>query len=99
MRARAHRTEVQKEVRIALVNIKKRDGSLQKFDKHKLKSSIIKAGAQEGAANTISDSIANRARDGMKTEEIKRQATDELRNIDPIVAQEYEALRGNIPAD
>ena len=45
-----------------LVNIRKRDATVQKFDKNKPKSSLVRAGAEEGEASKITDSMAKRAK-------------------------------------
>jgi len=50
-----------------------------------------RAGAKEDEARKITDSIARRVTDGMRTEQIK--------NLDPAAADEYEYLMSRIPAD
>jgi transcriptional regulator NrdR family protein len=76
-----------------MVSVKKRAGTLQEFDKAKVRASLVKAGAREEHAAKVAESIAPRVREGMQTAEIKRQAATELRGLDQAAAQRYETFK------
>lgn len=75
-----------------MVKVKKRSGSMQDFDRAKLKTSLERAGAKKEHATKVTDTIAGRVREGMKTSEIKRMAANELRVMDQKVTQAYETF-------
>lgn len=76
-----------------MVSVKKRAGTMQEFDRSKLRVSLVKAGAKEEHAVKVAESIATRAREGMETAEIKRQVATELRGLDQAAAQRYETFK------
>jgi len=76
-----------------LVEVKKRSGAMQDFDRAKLKASLKKAGAKEEHATKVTEMVAGRVREGMTTAEIKRHAATELRRMDKRTAQAYETFR------
>jgi transcriptional regulator NrdR family protein len=75
-----------------MITIKKRSGDMQRFDKRKLKDSLVKAGAREEDATKVTETIVRRVRNGMETAEIKRQTANELRGLDKPVAMRYETF-------
>jgi len=78
---------------VMMVSVKKRAGTLQEFDRAKVRASLVKAGAKEEHAAKVAESIAPRVREGMETAEIKRQVATELRGLDQAAAQRYETFK------
>ncbi len=76
-----------------MVSVKKRAGTMQEFDKVKLKMSFVNAGAKEEHATRVADSIAAKVTEGMATQEVKRLAASELRGLDQSAAQKYETFK------
>lgn len=74
-----------------LVDIKKRSGNTQKFDRNKLKNSVRSAGANEYDAGKVTDNIEKRVVDGTSTQQIREWVYIELRSIPPerIAAENY----------
>ena len=75
-----------------MVNVRKRNGRKEKFDRQKLKTSLVNAGASEEDASYVADTIAGRVIEGFDTTEIKTQATKELNNFNREVAENYRAF-------
>ena len=75
-----------------MVKVKKRSGSMQDFDKVKLKASLKKAGAEEEQATKITESVAGKVQEGTTTAEIKRMVATELRGMDQKATQAYETF-------
>lgn len=75
-----------------MVKIKKRSGSMQDFDKAKLKASLKKAGAEEEHATKVTESVAGAVREGTTTAMIKRMVAIELRGMDQKATQAYETF-------
>ena len=67
--------------------IRKRNGELEEFDGKKLKLSIRMAGVSEDEVHGVTERV--HIRDGMSTDEIRQRVYDELRKIDPRIAQLY----------
>ncbi len=76
-----------------MVKVKKRAGATQDFDKAKLKASLNKAGAKEEHATKVANKVADKAKEGMTTIEIRRLCITELRPLDPKAAKAYEAFK------
>ncbi len=75
-----------------MVNVKKRSGNMQEFDRAKLEASLKKAGAREEHATNVAQTITGRVREGITTPEIKQLAATELRRMDATAAQNYETF-------
>ncbi len=71
-----------------LVDIKKRSGNIEKFDRNKLKDSVMKAGANESDAERVSSIIERRVTKGTNTSEIREWVYVELRSIPSRIAAE-----------
>lgn len=76
-----------------MAKVKKRVGSMQEFDRAKLKTSLKKAGAKEEHATKVAETVAGKVREGMTTAEIKTLAAAELRRMDAAAAQKYETFK------
>jgi transcriptional regulator NrdR family protein len=76
-----------------MVSLKKRAGTMQEFDKVKLKTSLVNAGAKEEHAAGVVDSIAAKVTEGMATQEVRRLVAAELRGLDQNAAQKYETFQ------
>lgn len=73
---------------VFLVEIKKRSGDIQEFDRNKLKNSIKKAGANEFDAEEVTSNIEKRVTDGTRTSQIRDWVYIELRSIPSRIAAE-----------
>jgi formylmethanofuran dehydrogenase subunit D len=69
------------------MNVNKKDGSSEMFDRTKLERSIRYAGADEKMAREIAATVEER--EGMTTNEIRRTVTDELSIRNAEVASRY----------
>ncbi len=77
-----------------LVDIKKRSGDTQKFDRNKLKDSVKKAGANEYDAERVTNNIEKRVTKGTNTTQIREWVYVELRSIpDRMVAEDYNSYK------
>ncbi|HLC39648.1 MAG TPA: ATP cone domain-containing protein [archaeon] len=72
-----------------MVNITKKNGSLQEFSLEKLKGSMAKAGASAEAAGKIANEIAGKIKEGMHTSEIKSMVTSSLQTVNAAWANAY----------
>ncbi len=71
-----------------LTNVKKKDGSEEKFDRTKLELSMRNAGADEKMAREVAAKVEER--EGMTTDDIRRTVRDELHKRNTEVAEQYE---------
>ena len=71
------------------LRIRKRDGTLQEFDKQKLRASLEKAGASGVDAINIAYRVGARVREGTTSQEIRDGVTTELIALNETVAQTY----------
>ncbi len=69
-----------------MVKVKKRS---EEFNKAKLKTSILKAGAEDKHATQIADKIASKVKTGTTTVQIKRWVIAELKPLDSKAAEAY----------
>ena len=76
-----------------MVEVKKRSGAMQEFDKAKLKTSLKKAGAKEEHATKVADKIAGKAKEGTATVEIWEWSIAELKPLDPKAAKAYQSYK------
>jgi hypothetical protein len=72
-----------------LAKLKKRSGTMQEFDKAKLKTSIKKAGAKEEHATKVADKVAGKVKEGTATIEIREWSITELRPLDSKATEAY----------
>ncbi len=82
-----------------MVMITKIDGSVEEFDKEKLKTSLLKAGASENNASKVADTVEEGIEEGMNSSDIKAQAASALRDLDQASAETYESRQQTIPAE
>ncbi|HVY72981.1 MAG TPA: ATP cone domain-containing protein [Candidatus Paceibacterota bacterium] len=75
------------------VQVAKADGTTEPFDPQKLRASLHKAGASEGATGSIVDEITKSLYDGISTEEIYRRAFALLREHRRDTAAHYSLKR------
>jgi hypothetical protein len=71
-----------------MVKIMKRGDS---YKPEKLEASIKAAGASSDVAKKVVNSI--KVHEGMSTLELRKQASDLLKNLDPKAAQKYETFK------
>ena len=64
------------------MDVVKKDGSSEAFDKSKIAKGCEKAGASAGAAKKVADTVSRKAKDGMSTIEIGEMAIAELKKLD-----------------
>ncbi|MGB8781406.1 MAG: ATP cone domain-containing protein [Candidatus Bathyarchaeia archaeon] len=72
-----------------MAKLKKRSGTMQEFDKAKLKTSMKKAGAKEEHATKVADKVAGKVKEGTKTIEIREWLITELRPLDSKATEAY----------
>jgi len=72
------------------MNVTKKDGSTQEFDKNKICESCKKAGASEDVANKVADAVASRVEDGMSTRRIGEMVVEELKKLDENAGRSFE---------
>ncbi len=76
------------------MDITKRSGNTQKFDRNKLKNSVMKAGANEWDAEHVTINIEKRTTEGTSTVQIKEWVVIELRSIPSwTVAEKYNSYK------
>ena len=73
------------------MEVKKRDGTTERFDRSKLERSIRSAGADEKAAKEIAKKI--REREGITTSEIRETILKELEKVNRRAAETYRSTR------
>ena len=76
-----------------LAKVKKHSGSMQDFDKAKLKTSLKKAGAKEEHAAKVADKVAGKVKEGTTTVEIREWSVTELKPLDTKAAKAYEGYK------
>lgn len=64
------------------MRVVKKDGSIEEFDKEKIKGSCLKAGAAPDVAEKIANEIENLVYEEMSTEEIRVLVLSRLRKAD-----------------
>jgi ATP cone domain/Restriction endonuclease len=69
--------------------ILKANGKREAFDVEKLKSSLLRAGAEEGQVEEVTKSVAENLHDGMSTHDIYAHAFKILHNLHEPVAKRY----------
>jgi len=73
-----------------MVKVKKRP---EDFEKEKLKASIKKAGAKDGHAAMVVDSVAAKVKEGTETFLIRQWVITELTPLDSKAAKAYETYK------
>ncbi len=77
-----------------MVDIKKRSGNTQKFDRNKLKNSVQRAGANEYVAERVANNVETRVTDGTNTSQIREWVIIELKGIPAKnVAENYNSYK------
>ncbi len=74
-----------------MVNVKKRNGSMQMFERSKIERSLRESGASEGVAREVAASVHER--EGMTVDEIRSMVSRELRTRDARAADHYDSTR------
>lgn len=74
-----------------MVNVKKRNGSMQMFERSKIERSLRESGASEGVAREVAASVHER--EGMTVDEIRSMVSRELRSRDAKAADHYDSTR------
>jgi transcriptional regulator NrdR family protein len=67
----------------------KKDGSMEEFDKEKIRRSCLNAGVAPDVAENITNEIANLVYENMTTEEIRVLILSRLRKADPACVQKW----------
>ena len=78
-----------------MVNVLKRDGSLEQFDERKLKHSLVSAGARPQTVRKIVQRVRSLIYDGITTRELYDFVFEEYKRIQPEKSQRY-GLKGAI---
>jgi hypothetical protein len=73
------------------MNIRKKSGELQEFDRRKLEESMKRAGASEEVARRVSERI--QPSEGQSTDEIRKRVAEELRREDPATSGAYASAK------
>ena len=77
-----------------MVDLKKRSGVVQRFDRNKLKNSLKKAGANEYDAEKVTSMIEKRVIDRTTTGQIREWVYIELRAIPSrMAAEDYKSYK------
>ena len=74
-----------------MVNVKKRNGSVQMFERSKIEHSLRESGASEGVAREVAASV--HVREGTTVDEIRSMVSRELRSRDAKAADHYDSTR------
>ena len=72
------------------MNVIKKDGSMEAFDKNKIARGCKKSGASDVVAKKVANAVSNKAEDGISTIEIGEMVIAELKKLDKKSASEYE---------
>ncbi len=64
------------------MDVMKKDGSSETFDKSKIAAGCRKSGASDDVAKKVADAVAKKAKDGMNTIEIGEMVIKELKKLD-----------------
>lgn len=72
------------------MNVIKKDGSSEAFDKNKIASGCKKAGASDAVAMEVANIVSKKVNDGISTMEIGEMVIAELRKLDNKAASEFE---------
>lgn len=73
-----------------MVNIRKSNGEMQKYNPHKLKRSLMNSGADRKTAFSILNKVDKMIYNGMSTKELFRFAFKELRKAEPYIGLRYD---------
>jgi len=71
------------------MQVVKKDGTREDFDKQKIINSCLSAGLAPDVAEKIGNEIENLAYDGMETKEIRILVLNKVRKEDPSCAQKW----------
>lgn len=80
-----------------IVKIQKKDGSQEEYDRNKLVSSCMKAGAGHSEAEQVASQVetwlSNLDQVSVKSEDLRNKVYGALRSLNPSVAATFEAFR------
>jgi transcriptional regulator NrdR family protein len=71
------------------MQIVKKDGTREDFDKQKIINACLSAGLAPDVAEKIGNEVENLAYDGMETKEIRILVLNKVRKADPSCAQKW----------
>lgn len=71
------------------MNVIKKDGSSEKFDKNKIVNGCKKAGASDAVAKKVANAVAKKVKDGITTTEIGGMVIAELHHLDHKVSAAF----------
>lgn len=72
------------------MDVVKKDGSMEAFDKSKIAKGCEKSGASDAVAKKVAAAVAKKAKDGISTIEIGEMVIAELKKLDRKSAVEFE---------
>lgn len=72
------------------MDVVKKDGSMEAFDKNKIARGCEKSGASADVAKKVANAVSKKVKDGMSTIEIGEMAIAELKKLDRKSASEFE---------
>ncbi len=72
------------------MNVVKKDGSSETFDKNKIANGCKKSGASDEVAKKVANAVSKKAKDGMSTIEIGEIVIAELHKLDRKAASSFE---------
>jgi len=72
------------------MNVTKKDGSLQEFNKIKISEACKKAGASDDVAKQVTDIVAKKVEDSMDTKQIGEMVIEELNKLDETAGKSFE---------
>lgn len=72
------------------MNVVKKDGSSQPFDKNKIADGCKKSGASDDVAREVADAVSKKVEDGASTTEIGEMVIAELKKLDAKAGAAFE---------
>lgn len=72
------------------MNVVKKDGSTEKFDKNKIVNGCKKSGASDAVAKKVANAVSKKAKDGITTTEIGEMVIAELHHLDHKASSAFE---------
>lgn len=76
-----------------MVDVQKRSGDTEKFDRNKIKTSVKKAGANDRQAETVTSNVEKKVRNRTNTSQIRDWVIIELRAVSDDLADNYQSHR------
>ncbi len=72
------------------MNVVKKDGSSEPFDKNKIANGCKRAGASDAVAKKVAYAVAKKVKDGVKATKIGEMVIAELKKLYPKTAASFE---------